>query len=119
MLRPLLEWLLALQRGLPRDADGGVALTLTLTLTLSLTRTLTLTLHLFRARHHAVRRDERHRGERDHTERRLRGLVGGPRVDEETEDEAVEAALEGDARLLRVRARVRVRVRVRANLAPH
>jgi len=25
MLRPLLEWLLALQRGLPRDADGGVA----------------------------------------------------------------------------------------------
>ena len=25
MLPPLLEWLLALQRGLPRDADGGVA----------------------------------------------------------------------------------------------
>ena len=25
LLRPLLEWLLALQRGLPRDADGGVA----------------------------------------------------------------------------------------------
>jgi hypothetical protein len=67
-------------------------------------------LHLFGANYHAVDGEDRHCGERQHAECGAAGLCCAPCVDEEAEDERVEATLEGDARLVVVRAGVKSKI---------